>query len=239
MKDIAITTDFGDRFATSQLHAVVRSLGYSGQLIENHDVEPYSILEGAYGIWQLAKFCQQGTVHVGVIDPGVGSSRAGIIIKTRDFWFVGPDNGLLYPAAYNNSILCVWKLHEEVFGEVAQTFHGRDVFIKAAVFLSQGKTPEEIGASIYTQEIESLAFVHGQVVHIDRYGNVKFVWNKPAHLGDTILGIPVVHTFSDVEIGQALVLHGSSELLELAINQGSAREKFALKLGQNLCQSFT
>lgn len=239
MQHITITTDFGDRFATSQLHAVVRSLAYTGHLVENHDVHPYSILEGAYGMWQLAKFCEPDTVHVGVIDPGVGTKRAGIVIRTERFWFVGPDNGLLYPAAAHDRIQAVWKLHEPAFGEVAQTFHGRDVFIKAAVYLAQGKIPETFGSTLYTEPLQQLLFTHGQIVHIDRYGNAKFVWHTPVKPGDFVLGIPVVHTFSDVGIGQTLVLYGSSQLLELAVNQGSAHEKFALQLGQILCQSFT
>ncbi len=231
---ITITTDFQDGFATSQLHAVVHSLGYEGQLIENHDVHDYSIVEGAYGIWQLAKFCPSGTVHLGVVDPGVGSSRAGVVIKTKNFWFVGPDNGLLHPAAISDGILKAWKIHESTFGDVAQTFHGRDVFIKAAVYLTQGKLPEEFGCVEFQNELIGLKFQQGQVVHIDRYGNVKFVWNTTVKPGDSLFDILVVHTFADVEIDKPLILNGSSNLLELAINQGNAAKHFGVKLGEIL-----
>ena len=67
---ITITTDFGDNFAVSQLKAVIFALGFTGQIIENHDVSSFSIMEGAYGIWQLAKYCPQNTIHVGIVDPG-------------------------------------------------------------------------------------------------------------------------------------------------------------------------
>ena len=218
---ISITTDFGDGFATSQLKAVVASLGFGGQLIENHDVEPYSIVEGAYGIWQLAKYCPKGSMHVGVVDPGVGSDRAGIVIKSKNFWFVGPDNGLLYPAAAADGIEKIWKIENPA--NVSNTFHGRDVFIKEAVYLAQGEEPrgEEI------EEIKRLSFEEGQVVHIDHYGNAK-IWGKKT------FGLPVVKTFSDVPEGSPLIFNGSSDLLELAVNLGSAEARFGLKLGQVL-----
>ena len=229
---VTITTDFGDGFATSQLEAVVARLGFEGKLIENHDVKPFSIVEGAYGIWQLAKFCPAGTVHVGVVDPGVGSERAGIIVRSEKYWFVGPDNGLLWPALrftpgeYSAHSRCVgaWRLNEKWFGEVANTFHGRDVFIKAAVKLAQGERPENFGCKP-NGEIVKLEFAEGQVVHIDHYGNAK-IW------GEKTFGLPVVETFSDVPEGDALMLNGSSGLLELAINCGNAAETFGLKLGQ-------
>lgn len=150
-KLITITTDFKDGFATSQLKAVIAALGFAGQIIENHDVTPFSIIEGAYGIWQLAKFCPLGSVHVGVVDPGVGSSRVGIIIQTQNHWFVGPDNGLLYPAATADKIVSVWRINENYFGQVSHTFHGRDVFIKSAVLLAQGKFPEDFGCTKITK----------------------------------------------------------------------------------------
>ncbi len=218
---ITITTDFGDGFATSQLKTVVYGLGYEGNIVENHHVKPYEIVEGAYGIWQLAKYCQPGTVHLGVVDPGVGSERAGIVIKTKNFWFVGPDNGLLWPAANTDGVEKIWRLDEKMFGSVGNTFHGRDVFIKQAVFLAQGEQPrgEEIS------EIKRLEFEEGQVLHIDTYGNAK-IW------GSNTFGFPVVDTFSDVAEGTPLILNGSSDLLELAVNLGSAKERFGLKLGE-------
>ena len=218
---ITITTDLGDGFATSQLKVIVAGLGYDSHLVENHDVEPFSIVEGAYGIWQLAKLCPQGTIHVGIVDPGVGSERAGIIIKTKNFWFVGPDNGLLYPAGAADGIEKIWRLNNSE--NVSNTFHGRDIFIKQAVRLARDEEPggEEI------KDILKLEFTEGQIVHIDHYGNAK-VW------GGKTFGLPLVKTFSDVAEGEPLVLNGSSDLLELAVNLGSAKERFGLKLGEVL-----
>ena len=140
---ITITTDFGDQFAAAQLHAIIATYNFDGNIIENHSITPFSIEEGAFEIWQLSKFTPENTVHLGVVDPGVGSSRWGIIIKTKKGWYVGPDNGLLYPAATRDGITQVWKIKEESFGDISNTFHGRDVFVKAAVLLSQGKKPQD------------------------------------------------------------------------------------------------
>ena len=221
---ITITTDLGDNFAISQLKAVIFTLGFTGQIIENHDVSSFSIVEGAYGIWQLAKYCPQNTIHVGIVDPGVGSKRNGIVIKTNNFWFVGPDNGLFWEAASQDGILQSWKIDESYFGSVSTTFHGRDVFVKIAVQLSKNKYPEDFGCRLI-KNIKKLEFKNGQVLHIDNYGNAKIFGNKT-------FGLPVVKTFSDVNPGQPLILNGSSDLLELAVNLKSAKDYFGLELGQ-------
>jgi S-adenosylmethionine hydrolase len=221
---ITITTDLGDNFAVSQLKAVIFALGFTGQIIENHDVSSFSIVEGAYGIWQLVKYCPQNTIHVGIVDPGVGSERNGIVIKTNNFWFVGPDNGLFWEAASQDGILQSWKIDESYFGSVSTTFHGRDVFVKIAVLLSENKYPEDFGCRSF-KNIKKLEFKNGQVLHIDNYGNAKIFGNKTFDL-------PVVKAFSDVNPGQPLILNGSSDLLELAVNLKSAKDYFGLKLGQ-------
>jgi len=228
LKTITITTDFGDGFATSQLHCVLACLNFNGKVIENHDVKPYSIVEGAYGIWQTSKYCPKGIVHVGIIDPGVGSDRVGIVIKTKNFWLVGPDNGLLYPAAKRDGIKKVWKINNSSFGKISNTFHGRDIFIKIAAMLANKQNPKDFGCKeIKTKDLIKLEFQTGQILHIDKYGNLK-IW------GNKTFGLPLVNTFSDVEIGKALVLKGSSELLEICLNQQSAREYFKAELGQIL-----
>lgn len=238
---ITITTDFGDDFAVSQLKAVIFSLGFTGQIIENHDVSPFSILEGAYGIWQLAKFCPKNAIHVGIVDPEVGSKRNGIIIKTRDFWFVGPDNGLLWKAADQNKILRSWKIDESYFGSVSSTFHGRDVFVKAAVLLSKNKYPEDFGCRPI-KNIKKLEFKNGQVLHIDNYGNIKINWKNTVRSGGRLtvsvggkeINVPVVKTFSDVRPIEPLAINGSSDSLELAVNLGRADDFFHAKPGEIL-----
>lgn len=233
---ITITTDFGDQFAAAQLKAVAYSLGFKGKIIENHSVTPFSVLEGAFELAELARFCPLGAVHLGVVDPGVGSQRAGIIIQTGKSYFVGPDNGLLYPAAQREKIVKVWKINEGgVSKKFANTFHGRDIFIKAAIYLAQGKTPEEFGCQ-KIRKLEKLAFKPGQVVHVDHYGNVKVWWKKKldGHLVVNGQKIPTAKTFSDVPLGKPLAYIGSHGVLELAVNLGNAQNLHHLSVGDDL-----
>lgn len=225
-KIITITTDLKDEFATSQIHAVLARRNFNGKVIENHDVKPYSIVEGAYGIWQLIKNLPIDSINVGIVDPGVGSRRFGIIIKTKKFWFVGPNNGLFWPASTLDQIQKVWRIDESYFGKVSNTFHGRDVFIKVAVLLSKNLSPEKFGCNQITKKVlTKLEFKNGQIVHIDDYGTLK-VW------GNNTFELPVVNTFSDISIGKAGILKGSSDLLEVFVNQSSAKDYFKVKLGQ-------
>lgn len=238
---IVITTDFGDSFASAQLRAILSSLQYAGEVIENHGVRPYSILEGAFQILALSKFTPPNSIHVGVVDPGVGSERKGIVIKTDKFYFVGPNNGILFPAANKNHIVSVWQLQEfEISKEISNTFHGRDVFIKVAAYLAKGKHPESFGALRASQSIiEKIAFKTGQVLHVDSYGNIKVHWPRKIHIGEKLLVkigrcrqiLPIVKTFSDVQPGKPLALLGSSNTLELAVNLGSAKTLFEVEVG--------
>ena len=243
-KLIAITTDFGDEFAVAQLHAILAAQQYEGKVIENHSVTPFSIVEGAFQIQSLSKFTPSGTIHLGVVDPGVGSKRAGIIIKNHSSWFIGPDNGLLYPAAKAAGIDQVWRIKEsKISDNFSNTFHGRDVFIKAAIFISKGKNPEHFGSEkINPDKISKLTIRNGQILHIDAFGNIKVFWEKQIVIGQVFkikiknkkINFPIVKTFSDVKKGKPLAYRGSNDTLELAINLGNAAKKFGLKTGQTL-----
>lgn len=241
---ITITTDFCDQFAVAQLHAVMADLGFNGKVVENHGVTPFSILERAFQIDMLTKYSPDRSVHLGVVDPGVGSKRQGIVIKTKRSWFVGPDNGLLFPAAFKQNILHVWKLNESFFGkQVSNTFHGRDVFLKAAVYLTLGKNPEDFGCrKIESDSLIPLVFEKGQVLHVDSFGNIKIHWPRKIinnsklviKTKDINFTFPVVKTFSDVQLGNISALYGSSGTLELVVNLGSASKKLGVKLGDIL-----
>lgn len=240
---ITITTDFGDQFAVAQLHAVLAQDGFDGKIIDNHSVTPFSIIEGAFEISVLARFSPIGSIHIGVVDPGVGSDRNGIIIKTNKYWFVGPDNGLLFYVANLDGIETAWKLNESYFGNVSNTFHGRDVFVRAAALLAKNLYPEEFGCKRVVETfLKRLKFTSGQVVHIDSYGNVKINWEKKMVLGGHLrvlvnrkeIKVPVVKTFSDVGPGEPLAINGSSDSLELAVNLGRADDFFHAKPGEIL-----
>jgi S-adenosyl-L-methionine hydrolase (adenosine-forming) len=247
-KLITVTTDFGDSFATSQIKAVIYSLGFEGNIIENHDVSDFSITEAAFQLLTLANYCPKETIHICVVDPGVGSSRAGVVIQTRNFWFVGPDNGCLYPASFKDRIINAWKISEQAINKnIFKTFHGRDVFVRAGIFLSQNKHPDEFGStSIDVNKLQTVLFKNGQVLHIDHYGNIKINWDGKIQVGRKLLlklknenlEVPVVATFSEVDLGKPLAYLGSSNTLELAINQGNAANTYSTQTGDILSISY-
>lgn len=246
---ITITTDFGDQFASAQLKAVIASLDFNGQIIENHSVSPFSIVEGAFEIGLLAYYSPKNSVHIGVVDPSVGSTRQGIIIKTKKSWFVGPDNGLLYQAAIQEHIINVWKIEEsKISSKFSNTFHGRDIFIKVAVFIAKGKSVDTfVHSKINPKTLVTSYFKPGQVLHIDYYGNIKIYWKEPIKFGEKLIikankksfTIPIVKTFADVAPGTPLAYMGSSNILEIAVNLGRADKHFKFKIGQLLHVSRT
>lgn len=219
---LIIVTDYGDQFAAAQVKAVALAEGFDGNWVENHSVTPFSVVEGAFQIKTISKYSPAGAVIVGVVDPGVGSSRKGLVIKTKREWLVGPDNGLLYQAARASGIEKAWEINERYFGKnVPKTFHGRDVFVKCEVLLTQGLRPDDIGCK-QIRRIRRLEFKQGQVVHIDAFGNVKVHANKKPK--------NIASTFSDVAVGEPVVYWGSSDTLELAVNQGRGDDYFGVKL---------
>jgi S-adenosylmethionine hydrolase len=157
---------------------------------------------------------------------------------------VGPNNGILSVAAKREGIEKTWKITESFFGEgVSHTFHGRDVFVKAGVLLSQGKAPEEfLCEEIPSSRLQVLTFQEGQVLHIDDYGNIKIHYSSPLTVGSNLLfkihekkyTIPTVITFTDVPLGAPLIYQGSSNTLELAVHQDSAANYFNLCVGDIL-----
>ncbi len=241
---ITITTDFGDSFAPAQLKAVIATLGYTGRLIENHSVSAFCIPEGAFQILTLSRFSPRGTIHLGVVDPGVGSRRRGIIIKTNNYYFVGPDNGLLYPGAFEDGILKVWQIQEKfVSKQISNTFHGRDIFVKVAVYLTQGKSPYDFGSiDLSLDKLKKINFKPGEVLHIDHYGNLKVYWPREIKGGGRLIlkhkgvnkEVPITKTFSDVPKGTTLALLGSSNTLELAVNLENAAAYYGIKVGDVL-----
>lgn len=243
-KVITITTDFGDQLAAAQLKAVLVNLGFDGTVIENHGVTAFSIIEGSFSLVLVSRFSPKNTVHVGIVDPEVGSNRRGIIIKTSQSWFVGPDNGLLFQAASSEKIESVWKIKESLISKnTSPTFHGRDIFIKSAAYLTLGKQPEDFGNTrVPVKSIIKLSFKNGQVLHIDSYGNIKLQCLQEiySHKKLTIktrkntFTIPLVKTFSDVPKGKPLAFLGSSQTLELAVNFKRADTFFGVKQGDIL-----
>jgi S-adenosyl-L-methionine hydrolase (adenosine-forming) len=241
---ISLTCDFGDTFAVAQMEMVVHSICPDIRFfILSNQVSEYSLIEGAFILLKGYEFAPMGSVHIGVVDPGVGSERIGVAIETSKGWFVGPNNGLLYPAAFQAGIVNAYEIvTKNISSHVTSTFHGRDVFARIAAMIT---SEQNMSGYLKKTDVElvKLVFANFQVTHIDPYGNLKVYVNPDRFIdckkvryqtGTIDLHIPFVRTFSDVQVGGELAYLGSHGTLELAVNQGSFAKKYEVKLGDRL-----
>lgn len=237
---ITITTDFGEHFATGQMHGIAYQMNPQAKVISITDhVQSFSILEGSFCLLQTSSFYPQGSIHVAVIDPGVGSSRKCIVVKTKQGYFVGPDNGVFYPSIVKQGFEWAYAIEDEKFPERSNTFHGRDIFVRLAAMMTAGVDLAEYGEPVNQDQLVKLEYASGQIVHIDGFGNIKI--NHPAldvavrtpveiSIGSKTITASYGKTLSDVKIGEWITYVGSHNILEIAINQGSAAPRLGAKL---------
>jgi hypothetical protein len=202
-------------------------------------VQPQNIREGAWILLKNYRYFPKGTIFLCVVDPGVGSERKAVAIKTKNYFFVGPDNGLLYPATEEEGIKKIIELSVE---DASLTFHGRDVFAKAAAQLEKGVSLEELGekTNLNTKLEFHLKGREGEIVRIDHFGNI--ITNIP-HNGRK--GYYVEHnnfkkklkfyrTYAIAPAGKLFLIEGSSDTLEISIKNSSAVKKFKAKTGDKI-----
>lgn len=241
---ISLISDFGDKFAETQIELVIHGINPEIKFVVGERwITPFSIIEGAFILSKLYPFTPTGSVHIAVVDPGVGSDRKGLIIKTKNYWFIGPDNGLLYQAAAQDGIEAAYTVDESKVGSLSNTFHGRDIFAKVAAYISAGRPLKEFAKKYPVKKIIQLHFQKNQVVNIDPYGNIK-LGNGPNGYkpGDTLtikhkrktITAPFVKTFADVKPGEFLIYHGSHQTLEIAVNLEPAAKELGVKVGDIL-----
>ena len=179
---ITLTTDFGARDPyVAEMKAVIMGLNPAVHFIDvSHEIAAHDVIEGALAVHAMVAVCREGTVHVAVVDPGVGTRRRGLVVESSGQVFVGPDNGIFTPILARSG----WRAFElgsTAFRRpsVSATFHGRDVFAPAAAHLTLGIRAARFGppvtdpvrlAPIATREVGG--GVEGRVIHVDRFGNL-------------------------------------------------------------------
>jgi len=249
---ITLTTDFGthDGFV-GQMKGVILGINPEARLIDiTHDIEPFQVLQGALVLKGVSRHFPEGTIHVAVVDPGVGGPRRGIVLRCRDLYYVGPDNGLFSLLISSAS---QWEAREILRAEFMlprphPTFHGRDVFAPAAAHLSTGISFDRLGPPITDPVILPIPGVEanseglaGEVIYVDRFGNLTTNIEeemltgevKTVALGDvTIKGIS--RYFTEAEVGAPLALINSFGLLEIAVNLGNAAALLGLGKGAQI-----
>ena len=253
MNLITFISDFGLKDSyVGAVKGIIMSINPSARIIDiSHEISPFDIRSGAYNILRYYKYYPGDTIHLAVVDPGVGGSREALILKTANYIFIAPDNGLLSYIIkhenYKSYVIDQNKLSSVgVFkSTVSNTFHARDIFAPAAAYLSSGGNPEDIAlrkTDIPKLIAESLVISENQILAgiltIDHFGNIITELNKSDLESITKRSIAEVRykdyifrkisgTYENVAAGTPLVLWGSSGHLEIGINQGNAADFFA------------
>jgi len=240
---ITLTTDFATDLYVGQIKGVLLSLNPKTLLIDlTHRIKSFNILEGAFFISQVCPRFPCGTIHLVVVDPGVGSKREALIILTDKHHYIGPNNGIFHFIKENEMIKKVVKIDQETFKKASATFHGRDIFAPVASFLSLGRKMEEFGWVVNKKEIKKLSIPSECIMYIDEFGNVITNIKKRFSLGEKLtvvykekkISATFARTFSDVKEGEYVVLKGSSGFLEVDKNKASAAEELEARVGEKI-----
>lgn len=238
---ITLTTDFGlkDLYVGS-MKGVILGINIDTIITDiTHQITKYDIFRAAFTVRNFYQYFPSDTIHIVVVDPGVGSSRRPIIIQTEKGIFVGPDNGVFSLILQENKEADVFEITntDYMMNNVSQTFHGRDIFAPVAAHISKGLDISELGSEIHSPLLLRINKpiilnnqIIGEVVYTDSFGNL--ITNISADMIDRFNEIcidgytvdTVAESYDEVEQGKLLAIFGSSGFLEISVNQGSAAE---------------
>lgn len=245
---VTLLTDFGSQDAyVASMKGVILTLCPKAVLVDMcHEVPAHDVIAGALQLRSAVDHFPAGTIHVAVVDPGVGGTRRPLAFRCADRFLVGPDNGLL-SLALSTPAHCVHLTNERYFRRpVSATFQGRDLFAPVAAHLACGVALSQFGPEVtdwnrlaLPSPESSTATLKGQVIHIDRFGNLmtnidqatlqQWLAATPCECvavrvgGRTVDGL--VSTYADVSRGHTLALLGSAGYLEIATREGNAAER--------------
>ena len=251
---ITLTTDFGTSdWFVGVMKGVMTSINPKAQFIDiTHHISPGNIREAAFVLKQALPWFPHKTIHLAVIDPGVGTSRNGLIIETKTHFLVGPDNGFFSWALLDMELIRVIRLDTSKFTtSLSHTFHGRDLFAPAAARLSLGENPLHLGDQTdskiqidWPQHKETIAGLKGQILHKDRFGNL--ITNlpntciSPDHMArpleirslGKILQVEIHPTYHLASSANPALIVASTGFLEISVSNGSAAHQLGWKEGQ-------
>lgn len=252
---VTLTTDFGSRDPyVAAMKGTILGIHPEVRMVDvSHEIASQDIMEAAFVLKGVVPFFPPGTIHLVVVDPGVGTVRRPVAARFQEQVFVGPDNGIF-------SLILDEKLPDELVvldrrkywrsEAPSNTFHGRDIFAPVAAHLAAGRSLEEVGTATETPlvrlrwalPISDEQGIRGWVVHVDRFGNCitniteeqfesqRLGRDIKTYAGTSILK-GVQSTYGDVAQGEPLVLIGSRGFLEIAVNGGNASELLSIRKG--------
>ncbi len=251
---ITLTTDFGTRdWFVGTMKGVILGLAPRAKVVDlTHEIPPGNIRAGAFSLATSYSFFPRDTIHVAVVDPGVGTQRRAIAVRTSSYLFVGPDNGLLSWALAKEKVQAIYALQNKAYflSEVSATFHGRDVFAPVAAHLTRGVAPHKLGPPLndcirleWPETKPTRQGIQGEVLYIDRFGNA--ITNIAACMLGTrannscaiVRGkriCSLVPTYHSVPPGRPVAVISSSGFVEIAVNCGDAAMSLGLCFGSKV-----
>jgi S-adenosyl-L-methionine hydrolase (adenosine-forming) len=252
MQIITLTSDFGARdWFVGTMKGVILNANPKARIVDlTHEIPAGDIRAGAFALLASCRFFPKGTVHVAVVDPGVGSARRAIAVQTANHFFVGPDNGLFSWVLAKERLRAIRALENEAYWRLplSRTFHGRDIFAPVAAHLSRGVAIQKLGPALrdfvrldWPEPVATRDGVRGEVLYLDRFGNAitnlsgdrgslpgkppRYVFRRGKRL------CPLAEFYQSVPCGRPVAVLGSSGFLEIAINAASAAERLGLRVG--------
>jgi S-adenosylmethionine hydrolase len=256
MKIITLLTDFGSFYPAQMKGVILSRLGDRATEIAfvdiAHDIPPQDVRAGAFALLSTARHFPAGTIHIAVVDPGVGTDRMGLVVDGGGQIFVGPDNGLLLPAARSlgapGGLPQAYKIavSQEILGKrhgpASNTFHGRDIFAPVAALLASGKSPASMGPRVRPKDLnfgtarKTDNGFEATVIYVDRFGNLILNMRDLPLFPVSLKGIKLkaVRTYGQARRIEPLITLGSHGFAEIAVNQGNAAEAFCLKAGDRI-----
>ena len=241
---ITLTTDFGtaDHYA-GVIKGVIKRIAPAAEILDiSHDLTPFEIVEAAHAVGEISRYYPKKTIHVVVVDPGVGTARRPILMEAAGQYFVAPDNGVLTMAAKREPKHKAREITASKYflQPVSRTFHGRDIFAPCAAHLAMGASPASFGKLITDHlklKMDSPTRTgkrtwQGVILRVDRFGNMitnfhidEFDW-VTTHPFELAVGMEKIRrlalNYAECNIGDVALIVGSSGYLEVSSNQASA-----------------
>ena len=246
---IVLLTDFGESEYVGMVKGVILNICPSVKIVDlTHNIEKYNIRHASFILEKSYPYFPKGSIFLAVVDPGVGTKREGIIIKTKEYIFIGPNNGI-FGFLKNVERAIRIKMNMK---NVSSTFHARDVFAPIAAKIACGSKIEKFGdekikiVKIDQSPPEKLGKkIVGEVLYTDSFGNI--ITNIPKSMlpytpgeklilkiGDKKYATKFVKSYGFANIGELVLVIGSSDMLEIAINQGNAKKNLKVKGGEKI-----
>jgi S-adenosylmethionine hydrolase len=255
MDIVAFITDFGnDDWYVASMKGIALRINPRVRLIDiTHNIPAGDVKAGAFALLSSFWSFPKGTVFVVVVDPKVGSERKALVAKTDDYFFIGPDNGVLSLVFRQGKTIEVHALQEKryMLRHISSTFHGRDIFAPAAAYLTKERSLSAFGPKYpdyvrlkWPEPAVSRDRISGKVVYIDHFGNaitsidafsIESLDSESKHAScSKCESIPIHSYYVKVEEGKPIALIGSSGFLEISVNRGSAASSLGIRVGDTV-----